>query len=430
MEVETGTGRIGAGVSRVGADTGNLEADTGKLEAGTSRVEAENRLLHRAIEVIASSLSLDDALHATVDLVTEATGGDLCIVHLWDRATERLVLRAASEGFRDGVGRVTLASGEGIAGWVAEHREVVVIPENKWGDPRYKYIPELKGELFESMLSVPVISRSDDLLGVFNVHSRARKEFTDRDVELLSVTASLVAVAIEHADLFTALADKEAALEALMRRTIDSQEEERRRLATEIHDGVSQKLVSVWYRLNAGERHLAGPDVDRARIELAKAMELVDGALDEARAAIFALRPTTLDDLGLGPSIRALALGSFGEDVALELEIDDRVPLSAHQEVALYRIAQEAVQNVLKHAEATWVKVTLAGKGPDVILRVEDDGNGFDLVAMRAARPRISFGLAGMSERATLLGVDLLVSSRPGEGTAIELRVPGAQGGS
>jgi two-component system, NarL family, sensor kinase len=396
------------------------------VRAESSRVEAENRLLHRAIEVIASSLDLDVVLAATVDLVTEATGGDLCFLHLWDREAECLVLRAASEGFRDGVGKVTLRSGEGIAGWVAQHREVVVIPENKWADPRYKYIPELKGELFESMLSVPVIARSGDLVGVFNVHARERKDFVDRDIELFRVTASLIAVAIEHADLFTALADKEAALEDLMRSTIEAQEEERRRVATEIHDGVSQQLVSVWYRLQAADRHLGGPvaDVERAAAEVATARELVDGALDEARVAILDLRPTTLDDLGLGPSVRALALQAFGDGVSLDMEIDDRVTLSPHQSVALYRIAQEAVANVQKHAGASWVKVTLAPRGDVVVLRVEDDGKGFDPAVSRGQRPQTSFGLAGMTERATLLGVDLTLATRPGGGTAVEVRVP------
>ena len=397
-----------------------------EVRAEPGRVEAENRLLHRAIEVIASSLDLDAVLAATVDLVTEATGGDLCFLHLWDRESECLVLRAASDGFRDGVGVVTLRPGEGVAGWVAEHREVVVIPENKWADPRYKYIPELKGELFESMLSVPVIARSGDLVGVFNAHSRERDRFSERDIDLFSVTASLIAVAIEHADLFTALADKEGRLEDLMRSTIQAQEEERRRVAGEIHDGVSQQLVSVWYRLQAAERHLVGDSVDakRSALELATARELVDGALEEARVAILDLRPTTLDDLGLGPSVRALALQSFGENVTLDMEIDDRVSLSPHQSVALYRIAQEAVANIQKHANASWVKVTLAPRGDAVVLRVEDDGAGFDPAASRAKRPQTSFGLAGMSERAALLGVDLWVSSRPGEGSAIEVRVP------
>ena len=123
------------------------------------RVEAENRLLHRVIETITSSVELDAVLAATVELVTEATGGDACFLHLWEPEQERLVLRAATPEFGDAVGQVSLALGEGVSGWVAATRDVVLIPEDKWADPRYKYFPDLHGEMFTSMLSVPVVSR-------------------------------------------------------------------------------------------------------------------------------------------------------------------------------------------------------------------------------------------------------------------------------
>ncbi len=394
-----------------------------KASIEAARVETQNRVLRRVIEAMASSLDLDAVLRATIDLVTEATNGDACFLHLFDRERGRLVLRAASEGFRGAVGNVVLDVGEGVTGWVAEHREMVVIPEDKWADPRYKYIPELRGELYTSMLSVPVVSRSGDLVGVFNVHSRERRDYGDRQGEFLRVVASLVAVAIEHADLFSALAEKEAALEDLVRATIEAQEEERRRVATEIHDGVSQQLVSVWYRLHAARLHLDA-DPGRARAELTKAQELVGDALDEARTAIFDLRPTILDDLGLGPGIRALALRTFGDAVRLELDVDDAIVLPPHHEAALYRIAQEAMTNALKHASPSTVRVMLAQVEGRIVLVVADDGRGFERASSRSGGPQTSFGLAGMTERAALLGGELLVESRPGEGTTVLARIP------
>ncbi len=397
------------------------------MRSTTEGIEAESRLLHRVIETISSSLDLDVVLRQTIELVIEATRGDACFLHLWDPERRVLRLRAASEGFEDVVGRVSLRLGEGVAGWVAEHREVVVIPENKWGDPRYKYIPELHGELFTSLLSVPLVSRSGALVGVFNVHARERRDFSDRDVEFLRSTSSLVAGAIERAHLFRALEEKEAALEDLVRRTIDAQEDERRRLASEIHDGVTQQLVSAWYRLQACRRHLPG-DTDRAQVELDRAQELVDAALEEARVAIYDLRPTMLDDLGLGPSVRALVLHTLGEGVEIDVEVDDDLRLPPHHEVALYRIAQEALNNVRKHAGATRVGIRLGRDGGDVIMRIGDNGRGFD--AGRAdGRPATSFGLLGISERAALLGGRLTVESAPGAGTTLEVRVPAQEPG-
>jgi signal transduction histidine kinase len=388
-----------------------------------SKAEAENRLLHRAIETVTTSVDLDAVLHSTIDLVTEATGGDVCFLHLWDSERDCLVLRAASSGFEEAVGKVRLRLEEGISGWVAAHRDIVVVPEDKWNDPRYKYIPELRGELYTSMLSVPVVSRAGDLVGVFNVHSREPQAFSDRDVEFLRLTASLVAGAIEHASLFRTLAEKEATLEELMRKTIEAQEEERRRLATEIHDGVTQQMVSVWYRLQATRRSLRS-EPDRAEQELATAQELVDGALEEARMAIYDLRPSILDDLGLAPSLRTLAIRQLDDLVKLELDVDDRIALPPHHEVALFRITQEAVHNIRKHAEASRVRVALH-EGPDgVVLEVEDDGRGFDAGSSQERRASFSFGLTGMTERATLAGGRLTISSRPGQGTHLEVRIP------
>ncbi|MGZ8570614.1 MAG: GAF domain-containing sensor histidine kinase [Actinomycetota bacterium] len=388
-----------------------------------SSVEAENRLLRRAIETITSSLELDAVFGATIDLVTETTGGDVCFLFLWDPLHERLDLRAASAPFQEAVGKVQLELGEGISGWVAEHREVVVIPEDKWADSRWKYWPELRGELFNSMLSVPMVSGSGELVGVFNVHSRGRPEFSESDVEVLSLVASLIARAIENANLFRALAEKEATLEQLVRMTIDAQEEERRRLATEIHDGVTQTLISIWYRLQACGNSLRD-EPDRAEGELATARELVDAALGEARGAIYDLRPSILDDLGLAPSLRTLAFQQLQGEVEIELAVEDGISLPPHHEVAVYRIAQEAVTNIRKHAEASRVSLALREEPGSVLLLVRDDGRGFVAEAPHTQGPATSFGLTGMSERASLIGGRLTVRSAPGDGTALELRIP------
>jgi two-component system NarL family sensor kinase len=378
----------------------------------------QNRLLRGVIAALTSDAELDAVLGSVIALVTDATGGDVCVLYLWDAAQERLVIRAASPPLQGAVGEVRLRLGEGVTGWVGEHREVVVIPEDKWADPRYKYFPELQGERYTSMISVPLIARSGSLLGVFNVHAHDRRDY-DRDV--LKLTGSLVADAVEHADLFRALAEKEAALAGMMRRTIEAQEDERRRVATEIHDGVTQQLVSIWYRLLACGRSLE-TDRDQAARELEAAKLLVDEALGEARNAIHNLRPSVLDDLGLAPALRALVHRQFAGEVALDLDIADGVVVPAHHEVVLYRVAQEAITNIVKHAHARRVKIALFEERPHVVLVVGDDGHGFEPAARR---PRVSFGLTGMAERVSLAEGRLNVHSRAGSGTVITVLIPG-----
>lgn len=398
------------------------------LRGALERATDENRVLRRLIEVVYSRLETERVLQATVDLVIEATRADACFVHFYEEERNRLVLRAASDPYKEAVGRVTLELGEGVSGWVALHREPAVIPENKWDDPRYKYIPALGGELYTSMLSVPLVSTGGRLVGVVNVHTERRRVFSESDVSFLSHVASLVAVAIEHAELFRRLGEKEADLQAMVAKTIQAQEEERRRVAAEIHDGVTQQLISIWYRVHACDR-LVGNDPDGASDELEAAKTLIDEALAEARVAIYDLRPATLDDLGLGPSLEALVGRTFehggeGEDVETDIRTRIEVPVPQHLEIALYRIAQEALANVRKHAGARRVTVELRSDTEGIHMCIEDDGRGFDLEAYRRHRPETAYGLAGIGERVALFGGELRIDTGEERGTRIELSVP------
>lgn len=389
-----------------------------------TRAQGENRILNRIIEVIFSSTDLDHLLALTTDLVLEAISGDACFVHLYDEVKDRLVLGAATEPYNRLNGAIELQMGEGIAGWVAQHREPVIIRDDKWADPRYKYIPELGGDRYRSLVSIPLVSPAERLMGVVNIHTEQQRDFAQEDVDFIEHVASLVAASIEHARLIKELEAKELALQGIIARTIQTQEEERRRVATEIHDGVTQHLISIWYRLNACER-LLQRDLERAAKELESAKSLVDDALDEARNAIYQLRPSTLDDLGLVPALEALVSRTLGDGYQVSLAADIRPDLPAHLETALYRIAQEALNNIKKHAGLCRVEVTLeSNSSNELVMRLDDHGHGFDLSAYHADRPDTSFGLLGMSERIDLIGGRFSMTSSPSRGTAIEVILP------
>jgi signal transduction histidine kinase len=227
---------------------------------------------------------------------------------------------------------------------------------------------------------------------------------------------------VEKARLYERLAEREEMLEDFAARTVEAQELERRRLAGEIHDGISQRLISLWYHLEAAADSSGDSAVlDR---ELSAARELATGALNEARTAITGLRPSVLDDLGLGPSLESLARSSGNLKVSVQVE---PVELPGHVEMALYRIAQEALQNVLKHAEASSVRVALEVGDDGVRLVVADDGRGFTQESVADAEGRHSYGMVGMRERAALIGAQLSVFSKPGKGTTLEVLVPRRQ---
>ena len=360
-------------------------------------------------------------------LVTEATGSDVCFVHLVDEEHRRVVLTGATPPFDQQVGHIELDLGEGIAGWVALHGEPAVVPD-KWNDARYRYIPALRGEDFKSMISVPMLSpRGRRVVGVLNVHSREARNYGPYDLALLTQVANLMAVTIDNARLYHRLAQREEMLESFATRIIEAQEQERRRLAGDIHDGISQRLVSLWYHLLAAESAASAADPATVLRELGTAKELATAALDEARGAIGGLRPTLLDDLGLGPSLESLARSIPVEEVIVDVE---PVSLPSHVEVALYRIAQEALQNVVKHAGATSVTVRLGRDSDGVRLSVSDDGKGFGNLSVEEAAERHAYGLVGIQERAELIGASLTVRSLPEKGTTVEVLVPDIAAGT
>ncbi|MGH9303784.1 MAG: GAF domain-containing sensor histidine kinase [Acidimicrobiales bacterium] len=372
-------------------------------------------LLGGIVAIASEERSLRAVLRQTARLVVAAAGADACFVHIADQEAKEVVLMGATpDSFDELAGTIRLPFGDGIAGWVAEHGEPAIV-DDKWSDPRYHYIPALRGEEYASLVSVPLLRSPGVAVGVLNVHARPRGHFSPGVLSKLEEVAALLAGIVDAALLHEQLRLHEEQLERFTVRTIELQELERRRIAGDIHDGISQRLVSAWYHLKAAGSLTKDPAV---RDELEESENLVSDALDEARRAISGLRPYVLDDLGLTAAITSLASNAGDFEVELDLEECDLPP---HVETSLYRIAQEALQNVVKHAGATRVKLLLHTSEDGVTLSVADNGSGFDT---SSSSGRLSFGLIGMRERASLLGASFHVHSRPAGGTTLVIELP------
>jgi two-component system, NarL family, sensor kinase len=401
--------------------TGTRRSTLGDL----ADLEAENALLLAIVEATSSGPDVEPLAAAVARLIVEATATDVCFVHVLDDAGRSLTLAGATPPFHGQVGRVRLPIGTGVAGWVAEHGEPAVIVDDKHADPRYLPIAALRGADYTSMASVPMAGDLAGLVGVLNVHTVVRREFTTRDIRLLTSIGRLVAGALHSARLHRRLVARERANERFTEQVIAAQETERRRLAGDIHDGISQRLVSLGYHLDAAAGTLRS-DPAYAEQQLILARELADITVDEARIAIGGLRPPVLDDLGLAGGLTSLSRTLPDLDCELILG-DERLP--EHVEIALYRIAQEALQNVQKHASATRVELRFAVREGTVRLEVSDDGCGFDTgvggFEARDLEPEASgYGMRSMAERAELVGGTLTVRSRPGSGTTVTVTVP------
>lgn len=207
-------------------------------------------------------------------------------------------------------------------------------------------------------------------------------------------------------------------------RIINAQEEERRRVARDIHDGPAQTLANVVLRVELAER-LMDTDINSARRELRGLKDVVRRSLQDIRKVIYDLRPMTLDDLGLQPTLRRYVNDmKESEDICIDysvLGIERRLP--PHVEVGAFRIVQEALNNIVKHSRAGQVMVRIEFGQDSLTLTVEDDGIGFDLEEAMNRRGT-NFGLLSMRERAELLEASWQVDSAPGEGARIVVTIP------
>lgn len=210
----------------------------------------------------------------------------------------------------------------------------------------------------------------------------------------------------------------------LLRKVIAAQEEERKRLARELHDETSQQLTALGMQLDLIGRELRADGLAAARLRDTR--QLVGRMVDDLHRVIYDLRPSMLDDLGLLPAIRWYAERLTRRGVAVQFEFPEAPPdLTPEARIAVFRVVQEALSNVERHARAETVLVGCDVGPRELTIEVEDDGIGFDPEEMR--QPRESgqgLGLLGMRERLALLGGTCVVESQPGNGTRVVVRVP------
>ncbi len=244
------------------------------------------------------------------------------------------------------------------------------------------------------------------------------------ETELLSSLVGIVAVAVENAELLERLREKEVSLEAVLKKTLAAQEEERRRVARELHDETSQILSALIMNIDVLSTQVPCPEPMRARLEAVKS--LAEEAVRNLDQVMMDLRPALLDELGLFAALRwyvSQVREAWGLEVEFRAEGAKRLP--EHVEVAAFRIAQEAISNAVRHARASKVSVRVAAGEGKVRVEVEDNGVGFDVgQVMSRARLGESAGIVGMKERAELLGGWLKVESAVGEGTRVLAEIP------
>ncbi len=370
------------------------------VEQALQKRNRELRLLNKLAGELGATLELPQVFERVGEAICEVTGAQANSIWLWDEERPGwLVCRATlTRQGQQPPPTTRLRSGEGIVGWVAQHGEGTIAHDTA-RDARFA--PRSGPFQIESILAVPLLRRGK-VIGVLEALNKVTGSFDVNDRLLLETLANPAATAIDNARLYNQA--QTMAIEA-----------ERSRLARELHDAVSQTLFSASVIAESLPR-IWKRNPERVRGGLAQLQRLTRGALAEMRALLLELRPTALVDANLNDLLQQL-IDAFASRtrVPISLRIEGQRTYPPEVQIALYRITQEALNNVVKHARASRVVVSLENRPETVRLRIHDDGRGFDPSAVPPER----MGLKILRERASAIDADLEIRTEGGQGTEI-----------
>jgi signal transduction histidine kinase len=374
--------------------------------------------LNQVMRTASQSLVVDDVLNNALEAVVQVMEADAAWVYLLREGETRLRLRAhrgLSAEFARQVSELEL--GMGLNGRVAKTGQTLLVPGVSGEGAPIRGAGEGWGvtgaaqEGLRSLAAVPLRAK-EAIVGVLGAATRSDRCLSAAEVELLSAIGSQVGIAVENARLY-----QRSRQVAIL--------EERNRLAREIHDALAQGLTGIIVQLEAMER-LAQRRPEQALASLQRAKDLARRSLQEARRSVWGLRPRSLEDMTLSEALQA-RVEALQEEAQVEASLGvsgTRRVLSPDVELNLFRIAQEALVNIQRHARATTVHVQFDFGSAHVRLVVEDDGVGLPTTGAGSDDGR-GLGLTGMRERAALLSGQMTVTSEAGQGTRIEVIVPG-----
>ena len=384
--------------------------ENARLYESATRWSRQLESLHEVVRSMVEEADLEDLLELICVRLRELIGARLALIALPGENGELRIAAVDGEGkAAEGLLGHELARGRSKLGGVLDRRQSARV-DSIIDDPEVDQ--EEAGVMgIRTGVYVPLVARGL-AIGIVAVHDKlgAELRFSDADLRLAEIFAARASVAVDLS---------ERVARDTVRRVISAQELERQRLARELHDETGQALTSILLGLKAIRAADSDEGAERAEKEV---RDLVVQALQDVRSLAVELRPTALDDFGLVPALERLA-GTFEERSGIRTAVEsslseERLPPEA--ETALYRVVQEALTNVVKHAGAETVSIVVARRGAGVSAVIEDDGRGFEAGEVRDD----ALGIVGMRERLALLGGTLAVESTPGVGTALVAYVP------
>lgn len=383
--------------------------------------------LDRVLRSVSKVQDLDVILNTALDNIMEVIDGAYGTILLGDKEPGVLYHRVYRGLPPEGLEEIRIPIGKGLAGMVASTGEPVSIEDVS--RDRRALPQELFGVKRVGALICAPIKRWDDVMGAIVVASDKAGRFDAQDVAILNSIGDCLATAIIKTVVERKISKGMARYQALLRHALSAQEDERKRVARELHDETSQALASLTFRLQAAIQmaETQGFGDGRFKDSLRKAHSHAVQAGNEIVKLMMDLRPTLLDDLGMPAAIQRYAkdnLEARGINVAMEFNGGEH-RLPGEVEVACFRVAQGLISNIVRHSEAKNVRIKIEYDSSKAALCIEDDGIGFNVDKITEIEPNgRGAGLFTMRERLRLIGGTGKIESGPGKGTRITVSVP------
>jgi len=402
-------------------------SEISRLKAGFQQRLRYLSDLHLAGLVSNRTLSLNQILSSTLDLILNTLCADAGGIYLLEDQNGETILQL--KAYRSIAWEVVqdidyLKVGEGFSGRVVQLGRPLIV-EDVRHDPRLsRHL--LNRDNPRAALVVPLQSDGRVIGTVWAASKQPDVRFTEQEQDWLVAVGAQLALAIENARLYEELQQREMERSRLLAHVINAQEEERKRVARELHDDINQALTLLTLDVDRLSDTLAdNPQEMRAALRRLK-MD-VGHIINDVQRIILDLRPGPLDDLGLVPALKWYASSRL-EAAGIKLHLEVTGPqecLSDDQEIALFRVVQEALNNIVQHAQAENVHLTIHFLSSKVVVRIEDDGIGFNVnESFGRVGERRGLGLLGMKERLSLIGGQLEVRSALHKGTQLRLYIP------
>ena len=376
-------------------------------------------VLQRISQEVAWELDIDRLLHnilrSAVE-VMEAKAGSLLLL---DEKTDELVFAVVEGGGGERLLNTRMSRHQGIAGWVMDHQETVIVDDTMQDQRFYAAIGKSVDFQTTSLISAPMVVRGQRIGVIQILNKQSGERFDQDDKTLLDVFASQSAVSIRNAQLYQDLRDERDKL-------VMVEEDVRKRLARDLHDGPTQLVAAIQMNLQF-VRMLMEKEPGKAYAEIGEVMQVAEQAMRQLRTMLFDLRPVILETKGLVPALETYSNRlTETEKFAVHFTVEDEIPrLSRQAESAVFAVVQEAVGNAKKHAHASNIWIVVQSKGKALDISVEDDGCGFDTSkALSQSASQGSLGLINMYERAEIVQGKLDFSSQEGKGATVLLVLP------